>query len=210
MSSIEELKDLVTKMALESAKRSEEDAANIAKMTEQNNRLIDALAGQPQVAQQQAAIGPQQQANPAAVREDKLAKLSQALRKSTKVKDFSEGGKIREWLKKLDQEIKALKKMYGIADDLQREEWLVCIRDKLEYDVGKRLETTFKTKNPVITWEIVTKVQMEAILIDEYGKGETDVSAVLCQFGPNRLRKTEDMNVAKFYHLWQEQLPECM
>ena len=44
MSSIEELKELVTKLAIDSAKRSEEDATNIARMTEQNARLIEALA----------------------------------------------------------------------------------------------------------------------------------------------------------------------
>ena len=41
-------------------------------------------------------------------------------------------------------------------------------------------------------------------------EAETDVSAVLLQFGPNRLKKAPDMSVAKFYHLWLEQLPECM
>ena len=48
------------------------------------------------------------------------------------------------------------------------------------------------------------------MLIEEYGSNETDVSSVLLQFGPNRLKKTPDTSVAKFFHLWQEQLPECM
>ena len=33
---------------------------------------------------------------------------------------------------------------------------------------------------------------------------------MLIQFGPSRLKKTSEMSVAKFAHLWQEQLPECM
>ena len=37
-----------------------------------------------------------------------------------------------------------------------------------------------------------------------------DVCEVLIQFGPSRLKKTPEMSVAKFAHLWQEQLPECM
>ena len=48
------------------------------------------------------------------------------------------------------------------------------------------------------------------MLIEEYGSNKTDVSSVLLQFGPNRLKKTPDTSVAKFFHLWQEQLPECM
>ena len=33
---------------------------------------------------------------------------------------------------------------------------------------------------------------------------------VLLQFGPSRLKKTSEMSVAKFAHLWLEQLPESM
>ena len=208
MSSIEELKELVAKLALDSAKRSEEDATNIARMTEQNARLIEALANRRPAEGLGGVVAPAP--DPAVVRSEKLARLGQALRKSTKVKDFSDTCKIREWLRRFDRELVALKKMYGIAVALQRNEWIDCIGDKLEYSVITRLETWFKTKRPVITWANVTKIQIETALIEEYGKGETDVSAVLCQFGPNRLRKAADMSVAKFYHLWQEQLPECM
>ena len=76
MSSIEELKELVAKMAIDSAKRSEDDAANIARMTEQNTRLIEALAAQPPGVQQVQQGGLNGQQPPAAVREDKLARLS--------------------------------------------------------------------------------------------------------------------------------------
>ena len=182
----------------------------VATMAQQNARLITALSERPLPAvpqvQNVAAAAPQ------AVRENKLAQLSQALRKSTKIKDFRDSPecKIREWLRRFDQEILALRKMYGLAEELNRNEWVVCIRDKLDYDVQDRLETEFRAKEPVYTWEEITEVQMKATLTDIYGKGETDVSAVMCQFGPNRLRKTSDMSVAKFYHMWLDQLPECM
>ena len=95
MSEIEELRALVASMAVEEAKRSEAAAtradnmaAQAAKMQEDNAKLIAALANVPQVVQQQVVQQGGQQANVAAVRGEKLAKLSLALRKSGKVKDF--------------------------------------------------------------------------------------------------------------------------
>ena len=47
-------------------------------------------------------------------------------------------------------------------------------------------------------------------MIAEFGRKESDVSAVLLQFGPNRFKKSQEMSVSTFYHKWQEQLPDCM
>ena len=47
-------------------------------------------------------------------------------------------------------------------------------------------------------------------MIAEIGNKETDISSVLDQFGPDRLKKGKDMKVAKFYYLWKEQLPDCL
>ena len=47
-------------------------------------------------------------------------------------------------------------------------------------------------------------------MIAEFGKKESDVSAILIQFGPNRFKKLPDMSVATFYHKWNDQLPPCM
>ena len=44
----------------------------------------------------------------------------------------------------------------------------------------------------------------------EYRSKLHPVSEVLQQFGPNSYMKPSEMNVPKFTHLWQEQLPECM
>ena len=214
MSEIEELKALVNRMATdaarrdeEAAKRAENMAIQAAKMQEENAKLIAALANQPQVVQQ---VG--QAPNAAAVRNEKLAKLSLALRKSGKVKDFkdTQENNVREWLKRFDQELLALKRMSGIDNDLQRSEIIDCMKDKLDYSVIKRLDTAFQAKDPPLTWAAVTKVQLQTVLIEEYGSRETDVSSVLLQFGSSRLKKKPDMSVAKFFHLWKDQLPECL
>ena len=61
-----------------------------------------------------------------------------------------------------------LKKISGIADDLTCDEYIECIRDKLDFVVTKRLETAFPTRNPVLQWVDVTKVQLHQCLIDEF------------------------------------------
>ena len=46
--------------------------------------------------------------------------------------------------------------------------------------------------------------------MDEFGPRESDVSAVLLQFGSGRCKKTSEMSVSEYFHLWQEQIPDCM
>ena len=94
-----------------------------------------------------------------------------------------------------------MKKISGINKDLQREEVIDCLKDKLDYSVCQSLDMAFQAKNPMLTWGAVTKLELQGVLIEEYGSNETDVSSVLLQFGPNRLKKTPDTSVAKFFHL---------
>ena len=114
----------MAKMAVEEAKRSEAAelradsmAAQAAKMQEDNAKLIAALANQPQVVRQQVIQQGGQQANIAAVRGEKLAKLSLAFRKSGKLKEFKDTPelKVRDWLKRFDQELLALKKLVALT-----------------------------------------------------------------------------------------------
>ncbi|CAL4213510.1 unnamed protein product [Meganyctiphanes norvegica] len=174
----------------------------VAQMVRENARLVQALARAP-------APAP---LDPAVIRAEKVAKLSLALRKSHKVKDFKDTSEtnIREWLKRFDQEAGSLKKMSGINDDLTRAEYIEVIKDKLEYQVVKRLDTVFVARQPAITWEAVTTAELHTCLKEEFGSKETDVSSLLCQFGPNRMKKTPEVSVNEFYHSWQEQLPDCM
>ena len=59
-------------------------------------------------------------------------------------------------------------------------------------------------------WAAVTKGQLHKVLIDEFCFKEIGVSVVLLEYGPNQLRKTPEMRVSEFNHLWLEQLPECV
>ena len=163
MAEMEEMRELVTKMAQESVRQKEDI-----------NRLIEALAEERRPAGGLAPVP-----DVAAIRTDKLAKLSLALRKSSKVKDFkdTQESNIREWLKRFDQEIIQLKKMSGIADNISRAEYVDFIKDKLDFTVQKRLDTAFPTRDPALTWDLVTKDELHKCLKEEFGSKETDVSA---------------------------------
>ena len=100
--------------------------------------------------------------------------------------------------------------MYNITDDLTRDEIVEHFKERMEYQVIKRLDTAFSAKDPVWTWEEVTYDQLKDIMKVEYGSKLHPVSEVLQQFGPNRYTKPSEMSISKFTHLWQEQLPECM
>ena len=117
----------------------------------------------------------------AVVRAEKITKLGTALRKSTKLKEFKEDAdcSVKEWIRRLEHEVTALKKMCGIDDDLERAEGIEIFRDRLDYTVIKRLDTAFATKDPVWTWDAVTWEQLKTILKEEYGPKVAQVGEVL-------------------------------
>ena len=149
--------------------------------------------------------------NAEAIRAEKVAKLGALLRKSLKLKDFKEGEiPIKEWLRRWNHEVESTKKMCGIADDLSREEGISIFKDRLDFAVIKRLNMSFVSRDPVVTWANVTWDNLSTILKEEFGPKVSQVGQVLQQFGPQRFKKTEEMSVARFTHEWVEQLPECM
>ena len=155
MGDIQELKDLVAQQARDTANL----IAEMARM-----RAPPPGGGGPAHVPDAGAVA-------AAARADKISKLGVSLRKSYKVKEFKDTheGSVKEWLTRLDQEITTLKKMSGIVVDLTREESVELFKDKLEYQVVKRLDTAFAAKDPVWTWAAVTYDQLKEIMKEEYG-----------------------------------------
>ena len=100
--------------------------------------------------------------------------------------------------------------MAGIADNLRREEIVDLFKDRLEYQVIKRLDTAFAAKEPPWAWNEVTYDQLKTVMKEEYDSKITQVSEVLLQFGPSHYKKAPEMSIAKFTHKWLEQWPECM
>ena len=117
---------------------------------QQLSELLQALRNIPQLGGEIRAIVQPQQQDPLVVRAEKLQRLSLALRKSSKVKDFKDNAEtdIKIWLKKFDFEIVALKKMVGIDDNLTKAKYIPLIHDKLDYTIVKRLDAIFINSVP--------------------------------------------------------------
>ena len=175
MGDVQEMKELVSRlvaensrMSQESARRDAEQAERDAKHKDEMERLIAALAARPQ--QNQAGVV-NQQPDTVAVRASALSRVALGLRKSQKLKDFtySEGSDIKQWLRKFDIEVDAIKKIAGINGNLERQEYVDLLRDKLDYQVLRRLDSVFPARNPVLRWNAVTKAQLHKCLLDEFG-----------------------------------------
>merc|ERR1711888_46458 len=105
-------------------------------------------------------------------RAEKISKIQLNLRKSNKLKEFKESTEtstVKEWLSRFDTEINTLKKMAGIAGDLSREEIVELFKDRLEYQVVKRLDTAFAAKDPPWVWADITYDQLKTNMKEEYG-----------------------------------------
>ena len=150
-------------------------------VTSQNNSMEQADQRQRELVQQFLAARP----DAAAIRADKIPKLGAALRKSTKVEDFKEGGMaIKEWLRRFNLEVTSLRIMQGIPDDITREEGIGLFKDMLDFSVVQRLELVFAARDPVVTWANVEWDVLSNILKEEFGPKVSQVGQVLQQFGP--------------------------
>ena len=146
-------------------------------VVEQNNvqkqqfsELLAAMRQIPQLGGEIRAVVQPPLQDAEAVRADKVQCLTLALRKSNKIRDFKDvlESDIREWVKKFDFEIAALKRMVGINNDLTREEYIPLLRDKLDYSIVKRLDSIFKQRNPALEWGNVSKDNLHKCLIEEF------------------------------------------
>ena len=172
-----EIKDLVAKMA----ERTEQQQAQITS-------LITAIRGMPGI--EQPVNVTVQPAAPAVavVRAEKVQRLAMGLRKSNRIKDFkhTKDSNVRTYIKRFDEELKSLKSMVGITDDLTREEYVPLFRASLDFNVLKRVEQVFVADSAnVKTWGDISIADLHKLMITEFGIKYTDVANVLQQFGPS-------------------------
>ena len=140
-----------------------------------------------------------------AARAGKIQRIAENLRKGSRVKDFKNttDSNIRTYIKKFNEELKSLKSMVGIVDELSRDEYIPMFRASLEFSVLERVEQVFKfDPDNIKTWAAITIPELHALMIGEFGQKYTDVANVLSQFGPSRLSKSADKSVSEFYYDW--------
>ena len=147
------------------------------------------------------------------IRKEKTTNVYQNLQKTPKIKDFklSTQENIREWMLKINNTIESLSTAVNIkVTDIKDVEYINMIKSKLDYVIITELNLKFAAHDPVLKWETITKAELNAILIDQFGIREPEVSAVLRIFGSNRLKKTTNIDVRNFYAKWWEDLPLCL
>ena len=181
------------------------------KLNDSHNLLANALAAL-------AAGGRAAAAPPSAedTRRDRMTKLYTLLQKSQKIKDYKESSEelFRKWFDKYQTELFNLGNISCNLDltnhPLSREEYLNCLQLKLDYNARKRLEDAFLTHDPLVTWDTITIDQVNALMVSEFGVKVPDIAAVLSCFGPERFKRSKDMSVSQYYHMFREKLPECL
>ena len=148
----------------------------------QINNLLEVMSKVPGVGAPVEVRVEQAPPNAVIVRSDKIQRMALGLRKWHRVKDFKhgKGSNIREYIKRFEAEISSLKTMVGINDALSKEEYIPLFRDKLDYNVLRRVEQVFKSDpNNIQTWADISVADLHKLMVNEFGEKLTDVSNVL-------------------------------
>ena len=99
------------------------------KLTEQVIALCQALANKEPV---QVQVQPAQR-NPVDVRAEKVQQLALNLRKSSRIKVYKPEFDVNVYLRKFAEEVKTLKHIAGIDDDLLRDEYVPIFKSSLDF-----------------------------------------------------------------------------
>ena len=129
--------ELVEKLLTAMAEQSAASQAQLVASQWQIADLIAAMQQLPQVGGPINVAVNHPAPDNAVVRADKLQRVALGLRKSNRVKEFkhNKDSNIRLYIKKFDEEVRALKTMVGIDDDLSDLEYVPLLRFSLDFHV---------------------------------------------------------------------------
>ena len=134
----EQLSEILNRMV----SKSEEQQAQILEQQNQIASLVQAIQQMPGV-QRPVAVT----VNPApiaadVIRAEKVQKLAFNMRKSNRFKIFKvhADSDVKLFIKKFDEELKSLKIIVGIDDDLTQEEYIPIFRASLDFPFIERVE----------------------------------------------------------------------
>ena len=180
------------------AEKSEEQQATILQQQNQITGLIEAIKLMPGVQHPVAVTVEPAVIAPDVIRAKKVQKLALNMRKSNRIKIFkaNNDSDIKLFIKKFDEELKSIKLMVGLPDDLNKEEYVPIFRASLDFTVIERVEQVLKKLAK--TWATISINDLIKLMKDEFGAKHTDVANVLKQFGPSRLTKSPDKFVQDF------------
>ena len=133
----------------------------------------------------------------AAVRADKVLKITTNISKSKKLKPYKAAQDIKLFQKIFDEEIINMKAAVGLNDDLSKAEYVPIYRSCLDLPVVERVKVVLTSKGK--TWADIEIAELKTLMQEEFGSKQTDVANVLKLFGPNRLVKKPDETVSEFF-----------
>ena len=112
----------------------------------QINNLIETIKLMPGVQNPVAVTVEPAVIAPDVIRAEKVQRLALNMRKSNRIKIFkaNNDSDIKLFIKKFDEELKSLKLMVGIVDDLTKEEYVPIFRASLDFTVIERVEQILK------------------------------------------------------------------
>ena len=152
----EQLQALLSRMV---AKGEEQDARILAQQ-EQIAELLQTLKDPPPVRVdfQQAPVADN------VVRADKIQKLAINMRKSSRLKPFkvTADTDIKLFLKKFEEELKTMKAMVGIGDDLSKEEYTPIFRSCLDFPIVERVSQVLIKDGK--TWENISIADLHKLM----------------------------------------------
>ena len=85
--------------------------------------------------------------DPVAVRRDQVIKITSNFNKGKKFKQYKVTHDIKLFLKMFDEEIVNMRAAVGLADELQKAEWVPIFRGSLDLPVVERVKVLLAGKN---------------------------------------------------------------
>ena len=142
---------LTAKMGEEVTKLVETVAMQHKLMQDQQGQIKDLcqrILQMPGIAQPVAVTVNNPAVDPDILRAEKVQKLAMCVRKSNRIKVFkhTNDSDIKRYIKKFDEEIRALKPMVGIGDALSDAEYVPLFRASLDFSVLERTAQAFTTQ----------------------------------------------------------------
>ena len=176
----EQLQELLNCMVSKSEEQDARILQQQAQFTEQQTQITELL----QVLRAPPPVRVDLQQPPVAdavVRAEKIQKLAINMRKSSRLKPFkvTADSDIKLFLKKFEEELKTMKAMVGVVDDLSKEEFTPIFRSCLDFPIVERVSQVL-IKNGK-TWENIPIADLLKLMREEFGSKQTDVANVLKQ-----------------------------
>ena len=137
-----EVTELLAQLVTSNKRADERYAEQHEKYVEQQIKIADQQGQITELLKTLKEKEPPAGPNPETLRAEKVQKINFNLRKSNRLKPFkvSADTDVKLFLKKFEEELKNMKSMVGMAEDLSRDEYVPIFRSCLDYPIVERVD----------------------------------------------------------------------